>query len=152
MRNRMFGSDLFHVIAAAALLLAVAASHADAADLTVSEAWIRALPPSVPSGGYFILRNSGGKPAVLTGAQSPACGMLMLHKSENHGGMGMMMDMDAVEVPAGGTVRFAPGGQHLMCMQAGPAIKPGSIVPVTLRFKDGSKLAANFQVRDARGR
>jgi copper(I)-binding protein len=148
----MGGSDLFHLIGAAALLMTVAASHADAAELKVSDAWIRALPRSVPSGGYFTLRNSGSRVVVLTGAESPACGMLMLHKSENHGGMGMMMDMDTVEVPAGGTVRFAPGGQHLMCMQAGPAIRPGSTVPVTLHFKNGGTLVANFQVRDAAGK
>jgi len=154
MRNSIWtgSSNLFHVIAAAALLLTIAICHADAAELTVSEAWIRALPPSVPSGGYFTLHNAGSKPVILTGAESPACGMLMLHKSENHGGMGMMMDMDSVDVPAGGTVRFAPGGLHLMCMQAGPAIKPGSVVPVTLTFQDGRKIATKFQVRGATGR
>ncbi len=41
--------------------------------------------------------------------------MLMLHQSSNKGGMSGMDMVDKVIVPAGGTVRFAPGGYHLMC-------------------------------------
>jgi copper(I)-binding protein len=143
---------LFHGIAMGVLLVFITMCAAKAAELTVSEAWIRALPPSVPSGGYFTLHNGGTKSVTLTGAESPACGMLMLHKSESHGGMGMMMEMETVEFPPGGTVRFAPGGYHLMCTDAGPAIKPGGTVPVTLIFKDGSKLEVRFQVRNAAGK
>lgn len=145
MPNRM------HALAVilAALLSPVAAS---AGELTVTDAWIRALPPSVPSGGYFTLHNSGAGPVTLTGAASPACGMLMLHKSENHGGMGSMEDVIRVAVPAGGSVAFAPGGYHLMCMQAGPAIKPGNTVDVTLQFAGGAAITTAFTVRSASGK
>ena len=78
--------------------------------------------------------------------------MLMLHKTENHDGMDSMAHMIEVNVPAGKTVRFAPGGYHLMCMEAGPAIQPGRIVPITLKFKDGTRLAAAFAVRSATGK
>ena len=125
---------------------------ADAATLSVTDAWFRALPPSVPSGGYFTLRNDGAGPVTLTGAQSPACGMLMLHKSENMGGMTGMADVSAIDVAGGGKLVFAPGGYHLMCMHATGALKPGATVPVTLHFKDGQKLTAPFAVRDAAGK
>ena len=119
--------------------------------VSISDAWIRALPASVPSGGYFTLHNDGSKPITLTGAESPACGMLMLHKSENNGGMSGMMDMAQVAVPAGGEVRFAPGGYHLMCTEA-KALKPGTQVPVTLQFSDGAQMTAPFSVRNAAGK
>jgi periplasmic copper chaperone A len=138
-------------ICACALLLAAGPAFA-AGPLGVSDAWIRAMPAGIPSGGYFTLRNNGAKDVVLTGAATPACGSLMLHKSENKGGMSSMHHVDEVDVPAGGSVAFAPGGYHLMCMDAGPAIKPGSNVPVTLTFKDGGKLTAPFQVRNAAGK
>jgi len=123
-----------------------------AAEVTIRDGWIRALPAGLPSGGYFTLHNAGTAEIVLTGASSPACGMLMLHKSDNKGGMSHMEDMAQVPVAAGGTLRFAPGGYHLMCMQAGPAIKPGNSVPVTLSFRDGSKVQARFAVRNAAGK
>ncbi len=147
---------LFHGAATAAFLLA-ALSGASAADsgpagVSVRDGWMRALPSSVPSGGYFTLQNKGGKAVILTGANSPACGMLMLHKSEDKGGMSSMMDMAEVSVPAGGSVSFTPGGYHLMCMDTTPALKPGATVPVTLQFKSGEKLTVPFAVRNAAGK
>jgi copper(I)-binding protein len=153
MHNRKHGFPVAgHAIAIGAMLMLIIVSEAQAAELTVSNAWIRALPPSVPSGGYFTLHNGGKKSVSLTGAQSPACGMLMLHKSENHGGMGGMAMLETVDVAPGSMVSFAPGGYHLMCMDSKPMLKPGSKVPVTLQFAGGASLTAQFDVRTATGR
>ena len=118
---------------------------------TVTDAWFRALPSGLPAGGYFTLSNPGAAAISLTGAQSPACGMLMLHKSSDSGGMSMMSDVASVDVPPGGQVKFAPGGYHLMCMDPTPAMKPGAKVPVTLMFANKSKLQALFVVKNAKG-
>jgi copper(I)-binding protein len=128
------------------------AGAAQAAPLTVTDGWFRALPPSVPSGGYFTLHNRGGKTVTLTGAQSPACGMLMLHRSMNHGGMGMMDHVARVDIAPGGRLDFSPGGYHLMCMDSKPILRPGASVPVTLSFAGGETVTANFVVRNAAGK
>src|SRR5689334_14258480 len=78
--------------------------------VVIAHAWFRALPAHLPAGGYFELRNMGKWPVTLTGAESSACGMLMLHKSEEKSGMGSMADVTSVDVPAKGTLKFAPGG------------------------------------------
>ena len=139
------------IVCAALLVMSVAPAFAAALSATVSDAWIRALPASVPSGGYFTLHNNGDKPLMLTGASSPACGMLMLHKSEDMGGMMHMDDMTMIDVPAKGTLKFSPGGYHLMCMDATSAIKPGNTVDVTLQFAGGATLTAKFAVKNATG-
>jgi copper(I)-binding protein len=131
---------------------ALLASPASAADVSVSDAWIRALPAHLPAAGYFTLHNQGKSEITLTGASSPDCGMLMLHKSTQSGGMGSMEDVTAVAVAAGGEVKFAPGGYHLMCMDPTPAIRPGGRVDVTLTFAGGDKLTASFAVKDAQGK
>jgi copper(I)-binding protein len=128
------------------ILSALLTASAQAADVTVTQGWFRALPPSVPSGGYFTLHNGGAKKITLSEVQSPACGMLMMHKSSN-GGMAHVMTLD---VAPGETLAFAPGGYHLMCMDA--KLKPGATVPVTFTFSQGAKLAANFAVRSATGK
>jgi hypothetical protein len=133
-------------------LLTLAAAPATAPGLVVSDAWFRALPGTLPAGGYFTLRNSGPKEAVLSGATSPACGSLMLHKSETKGGMAGMDMVGTLPVPAGGSVSFTPGGYHLMCMDAKPALKPGATVKVTLLFQDGGRLTTDFAVRNAAGK
>ena len=114
------------------------------------DGWFRALPGTLPAGGYFSVHNAGTKNLAITGASSPACGMLMLHHSSDKGGMSGMEMVDKVEVPAGGGVSFAPGGYHLMCMN--PHMKVGGTAPVTIGLSDGSKVSAPFAVRDARGR
>ncbi len=119
--------------------------------VTVANAWFRALPANLPAGGYFELHNVARWPAVLTGATSPVCGMLMLHKSERKSGMETMSDVGAVDIPAGGALRFAPGGYHLMCMDPRPAMKPGASIAVTLKFSDGSVATAKFVVKNAKG-
>jgi copper(I)-binding protein len=136
----------------APMLLLAADAPAAPAGLAVSDAWFRALPGTLPAGGYFMLRNSGSAKAVLTGAESPACGTLMLHRSQNKGGMAGMDMVQAVDVPAGGSIRFMPGGYHLMCMAPKPVLKPGGSVPVTLLFQGGGQLTARFDVRNATGR
>lgn len=105
---RFGNSNVFHLLAIAALLLLVTVSASSATELSVTNAWMRALPASVPSGGYFILHNAGSTSVTLTGASSPACGMLMLHKTSSMDGMsgmsGMarMDDVAEVEVPPRG--------------------------------------------------
>jgi hypothetical protein len=135
----------------AAALLACLASPAFAADVTISDGWFRALPAGLPAGGYMMLHNAGTADAVLTGASSPACGMVMLHKSSDTGGMSRMERVKSVTVPAGGSVVFKPGGYHLMCMHPSTALTPGATVPVTLIFADVSRAHADFAVKNAKG-
>ncbi len=61
-----------------------------------------------------------------------------------------MSDVSSVDVAAGGTLAFAPGSYHLMCMDAN--LKPGIKAPVTLHFKSGASVTADFAVRNAAGK
>jgi copper(I)-binding protein len=126
------------------------AAPAFAANVQISGAWFRALPAHLPAGGYFTLKNNGAA-VQLKSAQSPACAMLMLHRSANVGGMESMTMVDRVDVPAGGTIAFAPGGYHLMCTMPTSAMTPGARVPVTLGFSDGSSVTVPFAVKNASG-
>ncbi|HEX3663684.1 MAG TPA: copper chaperone PCu(A)C [Rhizomicrobium sp.] len=135
------------------LLFAVSAGvPAYAADISVTNAWFRALPGGLPAGGYFSLKNSGASPVILTGAESAACGMLMMHQSSENGGVSRMDDVRSLSVPADGSITFAPGGYHLMCMNPAAAMAPGKTVEVTLNFANGTHIKANFAVRNAAGK
>jgi periplasmic copper chaperone A len=88
---------------------------------------------------------------VLIGADSPACGSLMLHESVAANGTDRMMMVESVQVPAHGHVDFIPGHYHLMCMDPSREMILGHQVPITLRLSDGGKITASFTVRGARG-
>src|SRR5206468_2954571 len=113
------------VLGIAATCCLLAATTANAADVAVSDGWFRALPSGQPAGGYFTMHNQSSTPAELVAASSTACGMLMLHQSVERSGTSRMLDVKSVTVPAGGTVSFAPGGYHLMCMNPAAAMTPG---------------------------
>jgi hypothetical protein len=135
------------------MLFALAAvSPATAADVTVTNAWFRALPGGLPAGGYFSMHNGGSAPLDLVSAESAACGMLMLHESNQSGGVSHMDDVKSVTVPSGGSITFAPGGYHLMCMNPTAAMAPGKTVTVKLGFANGAHVDKPFAVKNAGGK
>ncbi len=136
------------VLVAAPLPCAAAAANA----LSVSDPWLRTIIPSRPAAAYFTLSNMTGKAQSLVGAASPACGMLMLHRSVNVNGVEKMVMQKSVPVPAHGKVTFAPGGYHLMCMSPSKDVMVGHSVPITLKFGDGTSLTTNFPVHGATGK
>lgn len=131
------------------LLIATAASASDADQVKASQAWIRVMPGSLPSGGYAVLENRGEQTVNLRGARSETYGEVMLHKSSTEGGMGRMEKVDSLPIPAHGKAALSPGGYHLMLMKASKPVKVGDKVRLSLQFADGSTLDTDFEARPA---
>lgn len=149
MSRRAAGRAASLALGVATLVLTAAAPAPDA---SVRDSWMRLLLPSRPAAGYFELDNHGASTLTLTGAASPGCGSLMLHRSVHNGGTERMDAISQVAVPAHGTIRFAPGGYHLMCVQPAQGLHPGGTMPVTLTFAGGGELTTNFTIEGPRGR
>jgi periplasmic copper chaperone A len=132
------------------LLLVASTAAASAAPFDVTDAWFRSLPGGVPAGGYFTAQNNSGREVAITGVQSGACGMLMMHQSSNKGGMSGMDMVEKVAVPPGGAVKFTPGSYHLMCVQ--PKMKIGAKAPVSFSLSNGTTVVVAFQVKNAAGK
>ena len=120
--------------------------------LSLSDGWMRVIIASRPAAGYFTLKNDSSSERKLIGASSPGCGMMMLHRSKTENGVDKMTPVKDVAIPAHGSVRFAPGGYHLMCMQPKATLTPGKSVAVTLSFDNGTSTTADFAVRGATAR
>lgn len=145
--------------ALAALVLAVGltiacaaparAEDGSGADVSVQHARLRWLPGDLPLAGYFELHNRGQRPLRLVGAASTAFGRVMLHRSTHAKGVEHMEHVKSVEVAPGKTLRFAPGGYHLMLMKRRHTIKVGDRIPITLRFADGHRQRVEFRVQAA---
>jgi periplasmic copper chaperone A len=115
-------------------------------DAAVDNAWIR-LPAVTgrPGAAYFTLR--GGKAdSALARVSTPAARRSELHESMAAGGMMTMRPLAAVQLPAGGTVSFAPGGNHVMLFDIDPALRPGATTPLMLELSDGKRLTATAKV------
>ncbi len=130
------------------LVLALASLAACSAKApAVDDAWVR-LPavPGRPGAAYFTM-SAGAEPVTLLSVRTPAAVRTELHESmTGHAGMASMAPIAQVAVPAGETLRFAPGGKHVMLYDVNPALKPGAQTELTLALADGSTLAAKARV------
>lgn len=121
---------------AAAALLAFAAHASAIAQVTVSDAWVRATVPAQKSSGAF-MRVTSPVPARLVAVSTPIAGVAELHKMEMKGDQMKMGPVDTVELPAGKEVALASGGYHIMLMDLKRQLKAGDTVPLTLEVVSG---------------
>lgn len=132
------------------LVLIALAAPASAATphAVVSDAYLQVTIAESPAAGYFTLQNKSDSPLTLTGASSPNCASMMLHQSVTNGGMAEMSMLESVVVPPRGSVTFAPGGYHLMCMKPSAVFFSGQTTTiVTLQFANGDALTVPFRVQ-----
>ncbi|AOI87838.1 copper chaperone PCu(A)C [Burkholderia pseudomultivorans] len=135
----------------AGLMLALLGLHASATfaapAVQADACWIRAMPATVPSSGYFTVKNNGDKPVALTGVDTPAFGMAMLHETQTSGSTAKMVHVDSVEVPAHGTLTFKPKSYHVMLEEPRQPVAPGAKVPLALHFADGSTVSVSCDAK-----
>ena len=120
----------------AAFLLSVCVAAA-AQPVDVSNAWVRpTLPGQQATGAYMSL--TAPKALTLVGVSTPAAGIAEVHEMKMDGDVMKMREMPALDLPAGKTVNFKPGGLHVMLMDLKQPFTKGNRVPMTLRFKDAA--------------
>lgn len=117
-------------IALLAMTLCIA-SAAATAQVSVSDAWIRATVPAQTSSGAFMVIKSV-KAARLVEVRSTAAASAEIHQMAMDGQMMKMRQVDGVDLPAGATVNLAAGGYHVMLMDLKHQLKAGDVVALTL--------------------
>lgn len=120
----------------AAVVLAAGCGTTGSRTASVTAGGLAVADASVTEGdaiaaGYLTVRSTGTADR-LVGASTPAAARVSLHRTTP---AGAMVGTDVIEVPAGGEVRFAPGGDHLMFEGLAQPLQPGDTVSLTLRFE-----------------
>lgn len=137
---------------AAALLPSIAhAQDTTLGGLTLREPWTRAAREGAQGAGYLAIVN-GGAADRLVSASSPAAPRMELHTHIRDGDVMRMRPVEAIPVPAGGSVRLEPGGLHLMFIGLSQELREGARVPVTLVFERAGPVTLEFVVRGAAAR
>lgn len=110
-------------------------------ELRVTDAWVRmAAVPNNPSAGYFTVRG-GPEDAQLISVSSPVAIRSEMHETmAGHQGMASMQPVTSVPVPAGGVVKFEPGGRHVMFWNINPGIKPPKTMQLVFAFSNGERI------------
>lgn len=118
------------------------------AELDISDAWIKNLPPSVPvRAGYMTLRNPQSQAQSIVAIRSEAFMTVEIHQTVSENGMMRMDPIGVLKIEADAELRLAPGGIHLMMMQPQEATRPGDRIRITLEFENGSTQRLEMTVR-----
>ena len=137
---------------ALAPILLLAGCHMRSADPKVTGAWVRL--PAVsgqPAAAYFTIQG-GRRAKTLVRIESALAAKAEMHQNmRGMAGMMRMAPLDHVDVPAGATVVFRPGGNHAMLFGLDPAVVPGTAVPIRFGFSDGTTTEAEAKTVAAGG-
>lgn len=116
------------------------------AQVTVSDAWVRATVPQQKATGAFmnITSAQGGR---LVEAKSPLAGVVEIHEMKMENNVMKMRAIAGLELPPGKAVTLAPSGYHVMLMELKQSVKEGESVPITLVVEDKDKKRETIEVK-----
>lgn len=126
------------------------AAAGPAAPVAAVAAWARASAGAARTGAaYLTLANHGPAADRLLAVSTPKARQAELHTHLNENGVMKMRQVDGIDLAAGDTVEFAPGGLRVMLMGlTGPLVK-GETFPVTLTFEHAAPLTVEVTVQGA---
>ena len=104
--------------------------------ITVSDAYIRGLPPGqTVTAAFMTLNNALVQDCQLVGGASSIASSAEIHAHSHQNGTMSMRPVDAVKIPAGESFSLEPGGYHLMLFGLKDALKEGDEHVITLFFE-----------------
>ena len=98
-----------------------------------------------PGALYFDVDYTGDDIAVIRAASVEGAESAVLHDTAN----GQMQEVISVPVDKGTTLKFEPGGKHVMVMGLPDTMKPDDSASVTLTFLGGDKVSFPAKVEAA---
>lgn len=88
-----------------------------------------------PAALYFTVTNRGPDDDALVGVVVEGVDRADIHRTVERGGIAWMEPASEVMIPAGRSVRFAPGGHHVMLQTSSRRLRLGVPVGVQLVFR-----------------
>lgn len=119
--------------------------------LRFTDSWIRATPPgATTAAAYVVIENAGADDDRLLGIRADNGQTVEIHTSSEQAGVMRMSQLDALTIPAQGSVALAPGGDHIMFIDITDRFEPGDTELLTLLFEKAGPQRVSFVTRDAR--
>jgi copper(I)-binding protein len=123
------------------------AACGDPAPTYIDQAYIRLSPnKDTPSAGYFVA-HGGDSGAQIRGVLTDYALRVEMHESMKEGGMMTMKPLTSVDVPARGTVAFAPGGRHLMLWGVNDTAIGRGKMELTFLMSNGDRLLVDAVIQ-----
>lgn len=136
------------LIALLAPWLFASAHDYQAGELHIEHPWSREMPPVAPTAAvYFVVHNRGSQADRLLAAQTPVAGKAEFHEHLHADGLMKMQQVQAVDIPPGGEVRFAPMAYHVMLFDLKRQLQDGERFPLTLSFEKAGAVEVEVAVQ-----
>ena len=133
------------IVFALIVYVCISAGLALAGDVEIKDVWSRATAPGQQVAGvYFDIESKRG--ANLVGAQTNLTDRAELHIMSMDDGVMRMRQIDSVDLPAGKTVKFKPGGYHVMLLDLKQPLEPGGKFALTLLIEDDKQEVTRYLV------
>jgi copper(I)-binding protein len=137
-----------HLVLSALLSLSFTAALAGGA-VTVTDPYVRAVPPGQPNSAVFMgLVNGTGTPRALVGGHSEVAEVVELHTHTMEDGMMKMRRVERIALPADAAVALEPGGLHVMLIGLKRDLSLGDQIDITLDLDDGGVIRVQAPVRE----
>ena len=141
----------FLVLAALLLPACFANAHEyKAGELEIAHPWSQELPPNAPTvAAYFVIQNHGKTADKLLSVDSPIAGIAQLHEHVMQNDLMKMQQVPVVEIPAGGSVTFAPMAYHVMLLELKDRslLSDGKRFPLTMHFEKSGDVTVEVTVQ-----
>jgi copper(I)-binding protein len=118
------------------------------ADLTIAHPMAFSTTATALTGaGYLTVTNAGDTDDRLLEIRADFPRVMMHDTEMSDDGIARMFHVDGIDIPAGETVTFAPGGKHIMFMGLnGDPFEVGESFTGTLIFEQAGALEIEFKV------
>ena len=141
---------LMHLAALALIAALVSCAgegeQAEAVGLEISRIYIAEPATGERTAMYLTIINSGDAEDELIAVSTPVAGIAEIHRTVDDDGTMRMEKVESVTIPAGATVRLAPGGYHVMLMELKDLLWAGDHVDATLHFRRMGEMAVRPKV------
>ena len=116
-------------------------------DLEIDHPLAFETPPMAMTGGGFMTITNTGDSADRLIAVRADFPRVEVHETVVTDGVGKMLPVDGIDIPAGDTVTLQPGGYHVMFIGLdGQQFVEGEKIPATLVFEQAGEVAVEFAV------
>ncbi|MEP4485912.1 MAG: copper chaperone PCu(A)C [Halioglobus sp.] len=129
-------------------LSVVLAVSAQAGELELNGAWVRALPPvQKMTAAYITVTNTGATEVELISGSSPIASTIEIHTSRMVDGYMRMEQLPGLKLAPGESATLEPGGTHLMLLGLKRMPTAGEVVTLCLTSSEQEQFCTDAPTR-----
>lgn len=138
MKNKLYIlTAIFSVLIITIFNVLAQENTSEAERITVTGAWVR--PSEGITATYFQIRNENDNNIELVSVETEL-GITEIHETQMENDVMRMRPVESINIASNETIRFEPGGYHVMIMGLSSTIIEGDSVELILNFASGTSI------------